>query len=263
MKIAIPAEGTQPDAALCDRLGLAPYVLIVDTRTGQWETIANPDQMHSGSGMTLVALIIANHCQVVLARWCSPIAEKYLSNAGVRIVTGLHSRTAAEAIDEFQHRRSDPDAEEGRARGLQGSIVNRQALTRALGQALRQIESLLPVMMGVILLLGLFNTLVPRAVLFTFFTGHGWQDAFRGALVGSLFTGNPINSYIAGAEMLKAGIGIGAVTAFMCAWVMVGLIQMPAEASALGWRFAIVRNAACFFLSLVIAWIMGFLYGCF
>jgi uncharacterized membrane protein YraQ (UPF0718 family) len=238
-------------------------LLIVDTRAGDWKAVANPDQMRSGSGMTMVALIIANHCQVLLTPWCSPIAEKYLSNAGVRIVTGLHSRTAVEVVDEFQRIRSDPAAEKNRAGGLHDRAVNRLALTRALGQALRQIESLLPVLIGVILLLGLFHALVPRAVLFDLFTGHGGQDAFRGALVGSLFTGNPINSYIAGAGMLDAGIGIGAVTAFICAWVMVGLVQLPAEASALGWRFAIVRNAGCFILSVVIAWIMGFLYGFF
>ena len=138
MKIAIPAEGAQPDAALSDRLGLAPHLLIVDTRAGDWKAVANPDQMRSGSGMTMVALIIANHCQVLLTPWCSPIAEKYLSNAGVRIVTGLHSRTAVEVVDEFQRIRSDPAAEKNRAGGLHDRAVNRLALTRALGQALRQ-----------------------------------------------------------------------------------------------------------------------------
>jgi predicted Fe-Mo cluster-binding NifX family protein len=256
MKIAIPANEPDLSARCSDRLGLAPYLIIVDAQSGHWEAFANPDQTHVGSGMTMVAQIIANHCQVLLAQWCSPIAEKYLSNAGVQIVTGLGSRTVTEAIVEFQSKSYRNSM--ARPHDLRRRIANRGTIILALDKAFRQIYALLPVMLGVVMLLGIFNALIPKRFLFGLFPGHGWQDAFRGALVGSFFAGNPVNSYIAGAQMLNNGMSIGAVTAFMCAWVMVGLVQLPAEASALGWRFAAARNAGCFVLSMVIGWIIAF-----
>ncbi len=123
MKIAIPANGPDLRARCSDRLGLAQYLLVVEVQSGHWEAFANPDQMHGGSGMIMVAQIIANRCQVLLAQWCSPIAEKYLSNAGVQIVTGLSSRTVAEAIEEFQ-RKSYRNSME-RPHGLRRRVANR------------------------------------------------------------------------------------------------------------------------------------------
>ncbi len=257
MKIAIPANEPNLSARCSDRLGLAPYLIIVDTPSGHWEAFANPDRMHAGSGMTMVAQIIANHCQVLILQWCSPIAEKYLSNAGVQIITGLGGRTVAEAIAEFQHQHAR-DSMERPHESRKRFAADKRTIIPALGKTFRQIYAMLPVMLGVVLLLGLFNVLVPRGVLFSFFSGHGWQDTFRGALVGSFFAGNPVNSYIAGAQMLNNGMGIGVVTAFMCAWVMVGLVQLPAESSALGWRFAVARNAGCFALAMVIGWSIAF-----
>jgi uncharacterized membrane protein YraQ (UPF0718 family) len=87
--------------------------------------------------------------------------------------------------------------------------------------------------------------------------GMGW-DSFWGACLGSLFAGNPISSYIIGAQMLDVGVSIVAVTAFICSWVTVGLVQLPAESTALGWRFAVLRNASCFVLSMGVSFVMAF-----
>jgi len=37
------------------------------------------------------------------------------------------------------------------------------------------------------------------------------------------------------------------------AWVTVGLVQIPAEISALGRKFAVVRNVVSFFMSIAVA----------
>jgi hypothetical protein len=80
-------------------------------------------------------------------------------------------------------------------------------------------------------------------------------------LVGSISGGNPITSYIIGGELRQQGVSMLAITAFIVSWVTVGIIQMPAEALMLGKRFAIVRNAVSFFISIVIAiltvWTLG------
>jgi uncharacterized membrane protein YraQ (UPF0718 family) len=87
------------------------------------------------------------------------------------------------------------------------------------------------------------------------------MDSLWGTALGSVFTGNPINSYIIGRQFLERGVSLLAVTAFICSWVTVGLLQLPAEIAALGWKFALVRNIFCFGLSMVIGFvIMVFFY---
>ena len=52
-----------------------------------------------------------------------------------------------------------------------------------------------------------------------------------------------------------------AVTAVIVTWVTVGLVQLPAEVTALGGRFAVSRNAAAFVVSIPTALLTALLVG--
>jgi len=110
-----------------------------------------------------------------------------------------------------------------------------------------------PVLLGVILLLGLFKTYVPARLISSVFRGGLFQDTIFGSAIGSVSAGNPISSYIIGGELLEQGVSLFAVTAFIAAWVTVGAIQFPAEAAILGKRFAIVRNSLSFVLAILVS----------
>jgi predicted Fe-Mo cluster-binding NifX family protein len=252
LKVAVPSEGPDFEAKVGDRLGLASYLFVVDLESMEFEVLRTPRDSGSGAGMQMVALIIAKKCNVLLVRWCSPTAEKYLSAHGVEIVTGM-SGTVAEVLDRF---------ERGNLKGRMGTPedlepfawkMDRKAAMQALRSASHQIKNLLPVMISVIFLAGFFMAFLSEERLPSLFSGSMGWDSLWGACLGSLFAGNPINSYIIGAQMLEAGVSVVAVTAFICSWVTVGLLQLPAEIAALGWRFAVVRNASCFGLSMGIS----------
>jgi len=120
-------------------------------------------------------------------------------------------------------------------------------------RTIKSFLSILPRLLAVILLLGLFKEFVPMKTIASFFTGNVLRDTFLGSMFGSISAGNPINSYIIGGELLKHGISLFAVTAFITAWVTVGIIQLPLEISVLGSRFSIMRNVLCLFLSFIVA----------
>ena len=46
-----------------------------------------------------------------------------------------------------------------------------------------------------------------------------------------------------------------AVSALIVAWVTVGVVQLPAEALALGHAFALRRNLLCFLSAIAVAWL--------
>jgi len=117
----------------------------------------------------------------------------------------------------------------------------------------RSFGSVIPMLLGIILLLGLFRTFVSKQIISSVFTGRLLPDALNGALVGSFSAGNPITSYVIGGELLKEGVSLLAVTAFIVTWVTVGIIQLQAEASFLGRRFALTRNTLSFALAILVS----------
>ncbi|MFW6146786.1 MAG: hypothetical protein ACOC6B_00155 [Thermodesulfobacteriota bacterium] len=137
----------------------------------------------------------------------------------------------------------------------QWSFLTSSNIANALKRSWNQFATLLPILVGVVLLMGLFNTLVPGTALASIFANSSILDIFWGACLGSILAGNPINSYVIGGELLQRGVSLFAVTAFLITWVTVGLVQLPAETAALGRKFAVLRNTICFLLSLPIAFI--------
>ena len=126
-------------------------------------------------------------------------------------------------------------------------------MKEAIKKAAKGLWKVVPMILGTILLISLISTLIPKSFYTIFFSQNIWLDSFIGSLVGSISAGNPITSYIFGGELLDQGIGFLAVTAFLVAWVTVGMIQLPAESTILGKRFAILRNLTAFILAIIVA----------
>jgi len=124
---------------------------------------------------------------------------------------------------------------------------------QAFFQTGRAFRKSLPILGGVLMLIALADTLIPKQAYRMIFTGNRVLDPLVGAAVGSVSGGNPITSYVIGGELRQQGVSMLAITAFLLAWVTVGMIQLPAEALMLGRRFAVVRNAVSFCTSIVIA----------
>jgi len=113
--------------------------------------------------------------------------------------------------------------------------------------------NLFPLLLGTILLVSLFIKLIPKSFYFSIFEGHFLIGSFMGSLIGSISAGTPLTSYIIGGELLEQGTSLIVVTAFLVAWVTVGIIQLPAESTTLGKKFALLRNLLAFIFSIIIA----------
>lgn len=124
---------------------------------------------------------------------------------------------------------------------------------KAIKKSARQIFNTLPIIIGVVFLISILNSLVSADVYLRFFSRNIFFDSIIGAGIGSVLAGNPITSYIFGGELLKQGVSLVAVTAFLVAWVTVGLVQFPAESILLGKKFAILRNVLSFLFSIIVA----------
>ncbi len=131
---------------------------------------------------------------------------------------------------------------------------------RSVAKTAKSLYNILPLILGMILLISLIATSIPRFFYVAVFQNNTLFDSIIGSVIGSISTGPPITSYILGGEFLNAGVSLIAVTAFMVAWVTVGILQFPAESIILGTKFAIVRNMTSFIFSIAVAIITVLLF---
>jgi len=250
MKIAVSADGSNLDSKVANRFRTAKYLLIIDVDTGAYEAVPNPfTSQQQGAGVQAIVLAVSRGATAVLTGYTSPAISNQFKASGIEILTGM-TGTVRDAVEQYKKAPSSKESET--QANPEAAIINKGFLVHATRSAARQFVNLLPILIGVVLLIGLFNVFVSEELLTSIFSGNVALDTLWGACFGSIFAGNPINSYVIGGELLKYGISLFAVTAFIVTWVTVGLVQLPAEIAAFGKRFAFLRNGFSFLLAIPI-----------
>ena len=123
----------------------------------------------------------------------------------------------------------------------------------AIIKSARALWKTMPMIFGTILFVSLISTIIPKSFYIKIFSNNIILDSFAGSLVGSVSIGTPIISYILGGQMLEQGVSLIATTAFLVAWVTVGVMQLPVESVVLGKRFTFLRNFSAFILAIIVA----------
>lgn len=105
MKIAVSATAPDLDALVDPRFGRAPYFIIVDPDSMQFEAMENSSgSAPGGTGISVAQAIVEKEVQAVLTGSCGPNAYEVLSAAGVQIIAGV-SGTVRDAILSFKQGR--------------------------------------------------------------------------------------------------------------------------------------------------------------
>jgi uncharacterized membrane protein YraQ (UPF0718 family) len=128
-----------------------------------------------------------------------------------------------------------------------------KSIVYSFDRAFKSFGMALPTLLGTVLLLGLLLTFVSKQFIASVFTGNAFRDTLIGSVIGSIAAGNALTSYIIGGELMKEGVSLFAITAFIVTWVTVNIVQSPAEAAILGKRFAFIRNTLSFFLAIIVS----------
>jgi predicted Fe-Mo cluster-binding NifX family protein len=103
MKIAISACGPDLEALVDPRFGRAPYFLLVDPETLQFEAVSNQASIQTpqGAGIQAAALVARHQPTVVLTGNCGPKAFQTLQAAGIPVIVGV-TGIAQEAVQSYQ-----------------------------------------------------------------------------------------------------------------------------------------------------------------
>jgi uncharacterized membrane protein YraQ (UPF0718 family) len=117
-----------------------------------------------------------------------------------------------------------------------------ERVKEALGRTVKSLWMIMPMLISVIGLIGLFETLVTPEMLRTLFNGSTLREIVVGVLSGGVSVGQPFLSYAIGGELLHDGVSLYAVTAFILSFVTLGVVQLPLEWALFGTRFTVLRN---------------------
>lgn len=260
MKIAIPSTKPNLEGNVESKLGTAAFLLLIETDDMSFEVLDGPPKSSGrGAGVMALSQVLNMGAKVVLVGHISPRIFEVMEKQDIDVVTSV-SGIVNDVVADYVKSQSTQASKQPSGPPIENSSAGSKWI-EALNKGLRQFHSFLPRLVGVILLLGLFRGFVSEEALLTLFSQSTLYDSLWGASLGSILAGNPVNSYVIAKSLLTAGVGLAGVTALMLAWVNVGLIQLPAEAAALGLRFALVRNIAGFVMAVIMSFVVVLLQG--
>lgn len=128
-----------------------------------------------------------------------------------------------------------------------------RSFLKELKKAFLGVVQMLPLILGVVLLVGLFLTTISPKAIAALFGSNTIIDTLIGTLAGAVAVGNAMVSYIIGGELIKSGISLYAVSAFIISWVTLGVVQLPAEVEVFGFKFTLYRNILAFISAILIS----------
>ena len=127
-------------------------------------------------------------------------------------------------------------------------------LKKAFKKALISFISITPMLIAVMGLVGLMQVYLTPDILSIFF-GHGSLiDTLVGTLAGAISMGQGMISYVVAEGLLEQGVSHYALSAFILAWVTLGFVELPAEASIFGFKFTFYRNILTLISTIIIAY---------
>lgn len=102
MKIAIPSTGKELESLMSRYLGRAPFVIIYDSDTGEYDSYENPGfKVQDGSGLKATDIILQNYAGVLLTREVGRKAYSILQKEHIKLCLLDSSSTVKSALSKF------------------------------------------------------------------------------------------------------------------------------------------------------------------
>jgi len=107
MKIAVSAMGNDLNSQIDPRFGRAAYILIIDTKTLEFESYDNLENRNAfkGAGIKAAAMLSDKEAEVLLTGFCGPNAFQTLNAAGIKVVNDQKGRIV-DVVDRFNQGKS-------------------------------------------------------------------------------------------------------------------------------------------------------------
>ncbi len=102
MKIAVTSTGRDLGSQVDPRFGRAAYILIVDSKTFEFEVLDNSSNVNAfkGAGIQAASMVSDKGAQILLTGFCGPNAFRTLEAGNVKVANDAGG-TVKEAVEAF------------------------------------------------------------------------------------------------------------------------------------------------------------------
>ncbi len=145
----------------------------------------------------------------------------------------------------------------------QNQQQSKPTIKKAFINSTKSFISTLPMIIAVTGLVGLLQIYITPMMLSNLFGYSDISDTLVGTFIGAISSGNGAISYVIAQGLQEQGVSIYALGAFVLAWVTLGFVQLPAEASVFGVRFTIIRNILALISTMLISYFTVITIGLF
>ena len=141
-------------------------------------------------------------------------------------------------------------------------VRDRKKTQEALLKAWRAFENILPLLLGIVLIIGMVLAILDPQVIIKFVgKGSGFTGTTILAIFGAITMIPGFIAFPTAALLLEGGAGYMQIAAFISTLMMVGVLTAPMEIKFFGRKVTILRNIIAFVFSFLVASIIGMVFG--
>jgi uncharacterized membrane protein YraQ (UPF0718 family) len=128
---------------------------------------------------------------------------------------------------------------------------------QGLSEAMRLGWQMVPVLVPAFVVAGMMSALISADTIVAWLgRDAGFRGLLLGTVAGALTPAGPFVAFPLLAVLLKGGASVGAVSAYLTSWALLGVHRVIAlEIPILGWRFAVARYLASLAFPIVIGFV--------
>ncbi len=141
-------------------------------------------------------------------------------------------------------------------------IKDREKTLKGLRMGGKKFLKIMPVFLMMLVFIAMALTLMPENMISEYLSGSNSSfGVLIGLALGSVAVMPGFVAFPLGSVLRDQGVQYMVIAAFTCSLMMVGILTFPVERQFFGTRFALLRNISSVVISLLIALIMGLVFG--
>ena len=141
-------------------------------------------------------------------------------------------------------------------------FANRQKTLKALKIAFNKFRKILPAFLTMLIFISIVIYIFPHELIIKYLgIGNKYISTLIASLIGSITIMPGFIAFPLAGILHQQGVPYMVISAFTTTLMLVGIITFPVEREYFGVKITIIRNVICFIIALIVAFIMGVVFG--
>ena len=141
-------------------------------------------------------------------------------------------------------------------------FINKLKTFKALKIAFKRFRKILPAFLTMLIFISIVIYIFPHELIIKYLgIGNKYISTLFASLLGSITIMPGFIAFPLAGILRQQGIPYMVISAFTTTLMLVGIITFPVEREYFGVKITIIRNVICFIIAIIVAFIMGVVFG--